>query len=29
MNDAYGDPRNYDPNVYGFDESDYSPVWGD
>lgn len=29
MNDAYGDPRNYDPNDdQPFDYANYSPTWG-
>lgn len=28
MNDAYGDPRNYDPNDQGFDPYGFDPTWG-
>lgn len=28
MNDAFGDPRNYDPNDQGFNPYEYDPTWG-
>jgi hypothetical protein len=29
MNDAYGDPRNFDPNDTYWDENDYDATWGE